>query len=90
MIRFRCPAFQFLYLDDDMFVPESIQANPFRVLRLSANATATEIHKAAAGMRRAAMLRAVEPNAEDIPSLGALPRAEADIRAAVGKLENPA
>lgn len=68
---------------------EWIQSNPLRILRLSANATATEIHKAAASMRRAAKLQAVELNADDVPSFGAVPRTESDIRAALGKLESP-
>lgn len=68
---------------------ERIHSNPLRILRLSANATATEIHKAAADMRRAAKLRAVELNAGDVPSFGAVPRSESDIRAALGKLESP-
>ena len=72
-----------------MLSSEWIQSNPLRVLRLSANATATEIHKAAASMRRVAMLRAVELNADDVPTFGAVPRSESDIRAALGKLESP-
>ena len=54
-----------------MLSSEWIQSIPLRILRLSANATATEIHKAAASMRRAAKLRAVELNADDVPSFGA-------------------
>lgn len=72
-----------------MLSSEWIQSNPLRILRLSANVTATEIHKAAASMRRAAKLRAVELNADDVPSFGAVPRTESDIRAALGKLESP-
>jgi hypothetical protein len=72
-----------------MLSSEWIQSNPLRILRLSANATATEIHKAAADMRRAAKLRAVKLNADDVPSFGAVPRSESDIRAALGKLESP-
>jgi hypothetical protein len=72
-----------------MLAPEWIKSNPFRVLRLPSGATATEVHTAAAAMRRAAVLRAVEANAGDLPMLGAIPRTEADIRSAIGKLENP-
>jgi hypothetical protein len=73
-----------------MVPSEWIHSNPFRVLCLSANATVTEIHKAAATMRRAATLRAVESKLEDVPLLGSVPRTESDIRAATGKLESPA
>ncbi len=73
-----------------MVPSEWIHSNPFRVLCLSANATATEIHKAAASMRRAATLRTVESKPDDVPLLGSVPRTESDIRAAIGKLESPA
>jgi hypothetical protein len=36
------------------------------------------------------MLRAVESKPDDVPLLGSVPRAESDIRAAIGKLESPA
>jgi hypothetical protein len=72
-----------------MLAPEWIKSNPFRILRLPSGATATEVHTAAAAMRRVAVLRAVEANAGDLPMLGAIPRTEGDIRNAIGKLENP-
>jgi len=73
-----------------MFVPDRLKTNAYRVLRLSANATLSEIHKAAAGMRRAATLGLVGTTEADIPVLGEVPRTEADIRTALGRLANPA
>jgi len=72
-----------------MFVPDRFKTNPYRVLRLSADATLSQIHKAAAGMRRAAALGIAGTIEADVPLLGELPRTEADIRTAVGRLENP-
>ena len=73
-----------------MFVADRLKTNAYRVLRLSANATLSEIHKAAAGMRRAALLGLVGPTEGDMPVLGEVPRTEAHIRTAVGRLGNPA
>ncbi len=72
-----------------MFVPTRLKTNAFRALRLSADATLSEIHKAAGGMRRAVSLGVANTIETDIPMLGELPRNEADIRAAIGRLENP-
>ncbi|MBU1207207.1 MAG: hypothetical protein KKH04_09810 [Proteobacteria bacterium] len=72
-----------------MFVPDGFRTNAYRVLRLSGNATLSEIHKAAASMRRASTLGLAGTNEADIPLLGEVPRTEADIRTAVGRLANP-
>lgn len=73
-----------------MFVPDTLKSNAFRVLRVSADATLSDIHKAAGAMRRANALGLVTTTEADLPLLGEIPRTEADIRAAVGRLENPA
>ena len=72
-----------------MLVPDSLKTNAFRVLRLSANATASEIHKAAASMRRDAALGVADTTVADVPDLGEIPRTERDIRSALGRLANP-
>src|ERR1039458_5855194 len=72
-----------------MFVPDRLKTNAFRVLRLSADCTLSEIHKAAGSMRRAALLGLADTTEADMPRLGEIPRTEADIRAAIGRLENP-
>ena len=73
-----------------MFVPDRLKTNAYRVLRLSADATLSEIHKAAGSMRRAASLGLADTTEVDMPLLGEVSRAEADIRAAIGRLGNPA
>jgi hypothetical protein len=65
-------------------------ANAYRVLRLSADASAAEVHKAAAAMRRMMSLGLDELSEADLPFLGPCPRTEATIRTAVGQLSNPA
>jgi tetratricopeptide (TPR) repeat protein len=72
-----------------MFVPDRLKSNAFRVLRLSSEATLADVHRAAEDLRRAALLGTITANAEDVPTLGAIPNSEADIRAAVGRIENP-
>jgi len=72
-----------------MFVPDGLRTNAYRVLRLSANATLSEIHRAADSMRRTAKLGLAGTNEADIPLLGEVPRLEADIRGAIGRLANP-
>ena len=67
-----------------MFAPDRLKINSYRVLRLSANATLSEIHNAAAGMRRATMLGVAGTTQDDRPLLGEVPRSEGDIRTAVG------
>ena len=63
--------------------------NSYRVLRISASATLSEIRSAAASMRRAAKLGVTSTNDLDEPLLGDVRRAESDIRTAEGRLENP-
>jgi hypothetical protein len=72
-----------------MFVPDNLKTNAYRTLRLSANATLSDVHTAAASMRRAAMLGVSGTTEEDAPELGEVSRTEADIRTAVGRLQNP-
>lgn len=72
-----------------MFVPDTLKSNAFRVLRVSADATLSEIHKAAGAMRRAVALGLASTIEVDVPVLGDVPRTEADIRAALSRLENP-
>ena len=72
-----------------MLVPDSLRTNPYRILRLSSDAPLSEIHKSAASLRREARLGIGETNATDVPFLGQACRTETDIRAAVGRLENP-
>ena len=76
-------------MDAAVFVPNRLRSNAFRVLRVSADATLSEIHKAAGSMRRAVSLGLMFTSEADVPLLGAIPRTEADIRAAIGRLENP-
>jgi hypothetical protein len=59
--------------------------NPYRVLRLSANATAMDAHRSAASLRRMAVLNVVTTTEADFPSLGPLSRTESSIRAALGR-----
>jgi hypothetical protein len=72
-----------------MPVPQWLYANPYRILRLSASASLRDAHEAASSMRRLAILAIADASAADIPSLGDVPRTESDIRAALGRLENP-
>jgi Tfp pilus assembly protein PilO len=70
-------------------MPDAFRMNAYRVLRLSVSASVTDIHKAAASMRRAATLGLATTTEADIPALGQVPRTDADIRSAVGRLANP-
>jgi hypothetical protein len=72
-----------------MFVPDHLKSNAYRVLRVSANSTNSEIHKASASMKRAAKLGLVSTTEADMPLLGEIPRAEADIQTATSRLNNP-
>src|ERR1700694_3233589 len=76
-------------VNEAMFVPDRLKTNAYRVLRLSADATLSEIHKAAASMRRATALGIAGTTEADMPVLGEISRTEAEIRAAIGRLENP-
>lgn len=72
-----------------MVVPDRFKTNAYRILGISANATLSEIHKAAATKRRAAALGLADTTGADVPLLGEVPRSEADIRNATARLENP-
>jgi len=72
-----------------MFVPDTLKTNAFQVLRLSTDATLSEIHEAAGSMRREALLGVAQATEAYMPLLGEIQRTEAEIRAAVGRLENP-
>ena len=72
-----------------MIAPDAFRINAYRVLRVPVSASASDIHKAAASMRRAATLGLSNTSDIDIPGLGDGPRGDADIRAAVGRLANP-
>ena len=72
-----------------MFVPDHLKNNSFRILRLPADANLAAVHNAAGEMRRAALLDAANTIEADLTELGDVPRSEADIRSAVGRLENP-
>ena len=52
-----------------MFVPDRLKANAFRVLRLSADATLTDVHNAAGDLRRATLSDAITVTEADIPEL---------------------
>src|ERR1017187_3957110 len=72
-----------------MFVPDWLKTNAYRILNVPAGVSLSEIHKAATSMRRAVLLGAASATEADIPVLGEIPRTEADIRVATGRLENP-
>jgi hypothetical protein len=72
-----------------MLVPDNLTSNAFRVLRVSVSATSSEVHKAAAALKRAAALGVPGDSGDDIPSLGEVARGEAELRMAVGRLEQP-
>ena len=69
---------------------ERFARNAFRVLGLSADASASDVHKAAATARRAFSLGLDEISEADVPELGLCPRNESTIRTALGQLANPA
>ena len=76
-------------VEDSMSAPDWLKTNAYRVLRIPAGASLSEVHKAATSMRRAVRLGAVSATEADITVLGEIPRTEADIRVATGRLENP-
>lgn len=73
-----------------MSAPDWVASNAYRILGLPANAGPAQVHAAAASLRRAASLGIERILENDPPELAAPRRMEADIRAAVGRLENPA
>ena len=81
---------RYLWDTATMATPDWVASNAYRTLGLPANAGPTQVHAAAASLRRAASL-GMERTLESDPSeLGTVRRMEPDIRAAVGRLENPA
>ena len=76
-------------VEEAMSVPDWLKTNAYRVLRIPAGASLTDVHKAATSMRRSVRLGAASATEADIPVLGEIPRTEADIRVATGRLENP-
>jgi len=73
-----------------MFVPDRFKLNSYRVLRISGSSNRSQIYSAATSMKRAAMLGVTGTTEDDQVQLGEVPRTEADIRTAIGRLENPA
>ena len=73
-----------------MAAPDWVASNAYRILGLPTNAGPAQVHAAAASLRRAASLGIERGLENDLPERGAARRTEADIRAAVGRLENPA
>jgi hypothetical protein len=71
-----------------MLLPDGLSTNAYRILRLSANASSSEVHKAAERARRASALGMPAGIDVDSKLLGPLPQTDADIRAAVGSLGN--
>jgi molecular chaperone DnaK len=65
-----------------IFAPDYFKSNTYRVLRLPAKSNYSEVHKAAASMRRAAKLGLIETAEVDMPYLGEISRTEADIQTA--------
>jgi hypothetical protein len=72
-----------------IFVPDYLKSNAYRVLRLSANSNYSKIHEVSASMRRAAKLGLAGTTEADVPLLGEISRAEADIQTAISRINNP-
>lgn len=73
-----------------MLLPDGLSTNAYRILRLSANASSSEVHKAAECARSASALGLPPVNDVDVNLLGPLPQTDADVSAAVSRLGNPA
>jgi hypothetical protein len=73
-----------------MFVSEVLQTNAYRVLRLSASATYSDVHKAADSFKRLNTLGLIKSTEIDLPQLGPVTRSESNIRSAVNRMETPA
>jgi hypothetical protein len=73
-----------------MIAPDVFRLNAYRVLRALGSATASDINKAADTMRRGVALGHARTSEIDIPGLGTVPRGDADIRAALRRLADPA
>jgi Hsp70 protein len=72
-----------------IFVPDYLKSNAYRVLRLPAKSDYSEVHRAAASMRRAAKLGLIETAEVDMLFLGKISRTEADIQTAIGRTNDP-
>ena len=72
-----------------MTTRHAFRANAYRVLRIPVGASAADINKAAARMRRAEP-EILKTSGIDVPALGEVPRCDADIYAALDRLANPA
>ena len=72
-----------------MVTPDWLKANAYRVLGLAADAGPARVHARATTLRRSAALGIEAPDDADLVWLGHVERSETDIRAAVGRLENP-
>lgn len=72
-----------------MIAPDLFRKNAYRVLRIPASASASDIQKAAARMRQAAASRPFRTSELDIEQLGDVPRSDADISAAIARLADP-
>jgi hypothetical protein len=73
-----------------MLEPDWLASNAYRILGVAVRAGPKDVHEAAAALRRSASLNMLKPLATDPPALKSPDRNEANIRAAVGRLENPA
>jgi hypothetical protein len=73
-----------------MFPSEVFQSNAYRILRLSASATYSDVHKAADNFKRMATLGLAQSVEADLPQLGEISRTEIDIRSAVSRMGTPA
>jgi molecular chaperone DnaK len=72
-----------------IFVPDYFKSNAYRVLRLPAKSNYSEVHKAAASMRRAAKLGLIETAEVDMLYLGEISHTETDIQTAIGRINDP-
>ncbi|HUO12283.1 MAG TPA: hypothetical protein VMU37_05955, partial [Caulobacteraceae bacterium] len=72
-----------------MLEPDWLASNAYRVLGVALSAGAKDIHVAATSLRRSATLGLLKPLDTDPADLEPPNRGEDDIRAAVGRLENP-
>jgi molecular chaperone DnaK len=73
----------------NLFVPDYLKSNAYRILRLSANSNYSKIHQVSASMRRAAKLGLEGTTEADLPILGEISRTEADIQTAIGRINDP-
>jgi hypothetical protein len=72
-----------------MIASDIFERNAYRVLRLSASATYSDVPKAAANFKRMATLGLSETTEADLPQLGKISRTDIEIRSAVNRMETP-